>query len=285
MASNSASHLDRPQPGPHRRSSGGLFPAMSLSSQIVSPLLSCSCAKIWAWTSKDRRHFFPSQSSARAFLNAGNNLRARGRARTDRHSAAGYLLLEVLLALVILSIIVGLVFRIIQTTSSVTSNVQFLQSQQEHSDGIYELLRKDIESLPTNAGFQTKRTNNEFQLIFDETSFNFSWKGNQSGFGTVILASQKQADGRFSVVATEIPEASVTDPDAAPPPPIVTNLISGLVRCDWRFFDQTSGRWVTDWTNSANKPSLLECTFQVSGQPTPVRAVFRWRVASVVAGT
>ncbi len=262
---------------------------MSPSSPIVWPRRSSSSSssKIWAWTSKDRRHFFPSQSSARSFLNAGNNhrRRGRGRARADRHGAAGYLLLEVLLALVILSIIVGLVFRIIQTTSSVTSNVQFLQSQQEHSDGIYELLRKDIESLPLNAGFQTKRTNNEFQLIFDETSFNFSWKGNQSGFGTVILASQRQADGRFSVVATEIPEPSVTDPDTPPPPPIVTNLISGLVRCDWRFFDQTAGRWVTDWTNSANKPSLLECTFQVSGQSTPVRAVFRWRVASVVAGT
>jgi type II secretory pathway component PulJ len=254
---------------------------MSPGSPIVSARRSCSCSKIWAGTSNDRRHFFPSQSSARSFLSAGNNLRARARARTD----AGYLLLEVLLALVILSIIVGLVFRIIQTTSRVTSNVQFLQSQQEHSDGIYELLRKDIESLPINAGFQTKRTDNEFQLIFDETSFNFSWKGNQSGFGTVILAAQRQADGRFRVVATEIPEASVTDPDTPPPPPIVTNLISGLVRCDWRFFDQAAGRWVTDWTNSANKPSLLECTFQVSGQPTPVRAVFRWRVASVVAGT
>jgi hypothetical protein len=204
LASNSASHLDGPQPGPHRRSSGGFFPAMSPSSPIVSPLLSSSSSssssKIWAWISNDRRHFFPSQSRARSFLSAGNNLRGRGRARarTDRHGAAGYLLLEVLLALVVLSIIVGLVFRIIQTTSSVTSNVQFLQSQQEHSDGIYELLRKDIESLPLNAGFQTKRTKDEFQLIFDETSFNFSWKGNQSGFGTVILAAQRQADGRFS---------------------------------------------------------------------------------------
>ena len=277
---------------------------MRPSSPIVSPHRtspsSSSSSKIWAWPRKNTRHFSWSQSSARSFLNAGNNLRGRGRRRRTRtiwlpsftnaphqrtKGAAGYLLLEVLLALVILSIIVGLVFRIIQTTSRVTSNVQFLQSQQEHSDGIYELLRKDIESLPINAGFQTKRTNNEFQLIFDETSFNFSWKGNQSGFGTVILAAQRQADGRFSVVATEIPEPSVTDPDTPPPPPIVTNLISGLVRCDWRFFDQTAGRWVTDWTNSANKPSLLECTFQVSGQPTPVRAVFRWRVASVVAGT
>jgi type II secretory pathway pseudopilin PulG len=260
---------------------------MSAASPTVSPRCSCSCSKIWAWLHKDTRHFSWSQSSARSFLNPGNNLRAqaRTRRRTDSHGAAGYLLLEVLLALVVLSIIVGLVFRIIQTTSTVTSNVQFLQSQQEHSDGIYELLRKDIESLPLNAEFQTKRTKDDFQLIFDETPFNLSWKGNQSGFGTVILAVQRQADGRFSVVATEIPEPSVTDPNTPPPPPIVTNLISGLVRCDWRFFDQTAGRWVTDWTTSANKPSLLECTFQVSGQPTPVRAVFRWRVASVVAGT
>jgi hypothetical protein len=170
-------------------------------------------------------------------------------------------------------------------TSRVTSNVEFLQFQQEHSDGIYELLRKDIESLPLNAEFQTKRTKDDFQLIFDETSFNFSWKGAQSGFGTVILAVQHQADGRFNLVATEIPEPSVTDPDAAPPPQTVTKLISGLVRCDWRFFDQSSGRWATDWTSSATKPALLECTFQVSGQPTPVRAVFRWRVAATVAGT
>jgi hypothetical protein len=193
---------------------------------------------------------------------------------------AGYLLLEVLLALVVLSIIVGLVFRIIQTTSRVTSNVDFLQSQQEHSDGIYELLRKDIESLPLNAEFQTKRTKDNYQLIFGETSFNFSWKGAQSGFGTVILAVQHQADGRFSLVATEIPEPSVTDPNAPPPPQTVTKLISGLIRCDWRFFDQSSGQWVTDWTASVNKPALLECTFQVSGQPTLVRAVFRWRVAA-----
>jgi hypothetical protein len=261
---------------------------------------SCSCSKIWAWTAGDTRRASGSQFIAQSFASAGPNLRGRGRRRRTRTSwlrsftnaphqttkgAAGYLLLEVLLALVILSIIVGLVFRIIQTTSRVTSNVQFLQSQQEHSDGIYELLRKDIESLPLNAAFQTKRTKDDFQLIFDETPFNFSWKGAQSGFGTVILAVQRQADGSFSLVATEIPEPSVTDPDAPPPPQTVTKLISGLVRCDWRFFDQTSGQWSTNWTSSTAKPALLECTYQVSGRPTPVRAVFRWRVAAPVAGT
>ncbi|MGA7129940.1 MAG: hypothetical protein WBZ19_26735 [Chthoniobacterales bacterium] len=204
--------------------------------------------------------------------------------KPDRRNASGYLLLEVLLALVVLSIIVGLVFRIIQTTSTVTSNVQFLQSQQEHSDGIYEILRKDIESLPATAEFQTKRTRDDFELIFDEASFNFSWKGVNSGFGTVVLAVKNQPDGRFSLVATEIPEPPVSDPDATAPPPIITTLITGLVRCDWRFFDRSSGRWVTNWTTGAEKPTLFECTFQVSGQPAPVRAVFPWRVAATNVG-
>ena len=200
-----------------------------------------------------------------------------------RRNAGGYLLLEVLLALAILSIIVGLVFRIIQTTSRVTSNVQFLQGQQEYSDGIYEILRKDIESLPSTAEFQTKRTKDEFELIFSETSFNFSWKGAESGFGTVILAVRHQPDGRFSLVVTEIPEPSVTDPNAAPPPPTVTTLVTGLVRCDWRFFDRNTGSWGATWT-SGDRPTLLECTFQVSGQPAPVRAVFPWRVAQTSTG-
>jgi type II secretory pathway pseudopilin PulG len=244
---------------------------------------SCSCSRIWAWSGKARRYFGLGQTGLLSSPRAGKDFRARGRARArlGGRNAAGYLLLEVLLALVILSIIVGLVFRIIQTTSQVTSNVQFLQGQQEHSDGIYEILRKDIESLPGTAEFETKRTRDEFQLIFNETSFNFSWKGAESGFGTVILAVRNQPDGRFSLVATEIPEPPVSDPDSKPPPPTVTTLITGLVRCDWRFFDRNTGNWVTNWT-SGDRPSLFECTFQVSGEPTPVRAVFPWRVAQTL---
>jgi hypothetical protein len=252
---------------------------------IRSASCSCSSSRIWAWSGKTRRYFGLGQTGLLSSPRAGKDFRARARgrarARLGGRNAAGYLLLEVLLALVILSIIVGLVFRIIQTTSQVTSNVQFLQGQQEHSDGIYEILRKDIESLPGTAEFETKRTRNEFQLIFNETSFNFSWKGAESGFGTVILAVRNQPDGRFSLVATEIPEPPVSDPDSKPPPPTVTTLITGLVRCDWRFFDRNTGNWVTNWT-SGDRPSLFECTFQVSGEPTPVRAVFPWRVAQTL---
>ena len=257
---------------------------MTASPTLMAP---CSCSRIWAWSRSFNRRFGLRQSKGPWSLElAGTNprARARGRARSEGRNVAGYLLLEVLLALAILSIIVGLVFRIIQTTSRVTSNVQFLQSQQEHSDGVYEILRKDIESLPSTAQFQTKRTRNEFQLIFDETPFNFSWKGAESGFGTVILAVRNQPDGRFTLVATEIPEPPVSDSQATPPPTTVTTLITGLVHCDWRFFDRNSGKWVPNWRSGGDKPALLECTFQVSGQPAPVRAVFPWRVAQTTVG-
>ena len=250
---------------------------MSASRTFMAPT-SCSCSKILAWSCNFNRRRVLGQSRVQSsFARAGTNRRARAGAR-------GYLLLEVLLALAVLSIIVGLVFRIIQTTSRVTSNVQFLQGQQEHSDGIYEILRKDIESLPGTAQFQTRRTKDGFELIFDETSFNFSWKGAESGFGTVILAVKNQPDGRFSLVATEIPEPPEFESQAAPPPTTVTTLITGLVRCDWRFFDRNSGNWVANWRSGGDKPALLECTFQVSGQATPVRAVFPWRVAQATQG-
>ena len=255
---------------------------MSSIADTWPPSSTCSCSKIRPWSGNSRHRFGLGQLSPGSSARAGTNLRARARGRLGRRNAGGYLLLEVLLALAILSIIVGLVFRIIQTTSSVTSNVQFLQGQQEHSDGMYEILRKDIESLPGTAAFQTKRTRDEFQLIFDETSFNFSWKGAESGFGTVILAVRRQPDGRFSLVATEIPEPPVAD--APPPPTTVTTLITGLGRCDWRFFDRNTGNWVTNWTSGGDKPTLFECTFQVSGQPAPVRAVFPWRVAETNTG-
>jgi type II secretory pathway pseudopilin PulG len=217
---------------------------------------------------------------SRAFA-ATQSRRKPNAKRRALNANSGYLLLEVLLALVVLSIIAGLVFRIIQTTSRVTANVQFLQTQQEHSDGLYELLRKDIESRSINAVFQTKRTNEDFQLIFEQAAFSFSWRPSELGFGTVVLEVRQEADGRFALSATEIPEPSVDDPDAPPPKPVVTPLISGLERCDWRFFDPTSGQWRSDWTNTSVKPLLFECTFKLSGQPQPVRAVFRWRVAPV----
>jgi hypothetical protein len=201
----------------------------------------------------------------------------------QHRAAAGYLLLEVLLALVILSIVVGLVFRIIQTTVRVTTDVQYLQLEQEHADGLYELLRKHFDSIPPTAQFQTRRVKNELELVFLEVPFHFSWTAGGPQFGSTVIAARRQPDGRLTLAVVQEPEdASVSyaasgEPSNAKWVPIVR----GLQECNWRFFDGRTREWRTDWKDPGTKPTLFECTFESGGQTGPTRAVFRWPVAQI----
>src|SRR6266478_3659025 len=83
----------------------------------------------------------------------------------------GYLLLEVLLALAILSIVVVMIFQIVQTTLRVTSDINFLETQQQKVDGICELLRRNFVAMPQTALFQTRKRANSFELIFRDAPF------------------------------------------------------------------------------------------------------------------
>ena len=69
---------------------------------------------------------------------------------------SGYLLLEVLLAVAVLSISVVMIFRIIQTTLKATADITFLQTQQRKVDGISQLLRRNFDSMPQTCTFQTR---------------------------------------------------------------------------------------------------------------------------------
>src|SRR5215831_15790053 len=86
----------------------------------------------------------------------------------------GFLLLEVLLALAILSMVVVMIFQIVQTTLRVTSDINFLEGQQQKVDGICELLRRNFIAMPQTALFQTRKKGNVFELIFRDAPFNFS---------------------------------------------------------------------------------------------------------------
>jgi hypothetical protein len=195
----------------------------------------------------------------------------------------GYLLLEVLLALAILTILVALVFRIIQTTVRVTTDVQYLQAEQEHADGLYELLRKHFDSIPQTAEFQTRRVKNELELVFLEVPFHFSWTPSGPQFGSTVIAARRQPDGRFTLAVVQEPEdASVSyaasgEPTSARWIPIAR----GLQECNWRFLDGRTREWKTDWKDPGVKPILFECTFEVGGQNGPTRAVFRWPIAPI----
>jgi type II secretion system protein J len=195
--------------------------------------------------------------------------------------AGGYLLLEVLLALAILSIVVVMIFQIIQTTLRVTADINFLETQQQKVDGICELLRRNLVTMPRSTVFQTRKRGNSFELVFQDAPFSFSWSDKGAEYGTVIIANRPQADGRIALsILQEKPNASrrVADTEAEREGDWIP-LLSDVDQLDWRFFDPRTDKWATEWPEAGAKPSMIEITLKVAGRNHTERGVFRWPLA------
>jgi hypothetical protein len=203
--------------------------------------------------------------------------------RRSRNAAfsSGYLLLEVLLALSVLSISVVMIFQIIQTTLKVTSDINFLQTQQRKVDGISELLRINFDSMPRTCTFQTRNVKGSLELIFRSAPFNFSFVNAGAKFGTVVIASRPQADGRFALsVLQESGDALDSYVDGGSDKRAEWfPLLNDVEQLSWRFLDQTTGKWSSDWPEITVKPVLVELTFKLAGRNHTERCVFRWPVA------
>jgi hypothetical protein len=199
----------------------------------------------------------------------------------ERVKTSGYLLLEVLLGVAVLSISVVMIFRIIQTTLKATADITFLQAQQRKVDGISQLLRRNFESMPQTCTFQTRRVNGSLELIFRSAPFNFSWVTTEANFGTVVIAGRPLPNGRLALsVLQESGDALNSYVDGSnekkgewfP-------LVDDAEQLSWRFFDGQTEKWTSDWPNPASKPSLVELTFQLAGRNHLERCVFRWPMA------
>ena len=205
----------------------------------------------------------------------------RKKQNLETAASSGYLLVEVLLAIAILSIVVVMVFQIIQTTLRVTSDINFLQTQQRKVDGICELLRRNFVSMPETCLFQTRDHNGSTELIFRYAPFNFSWMKPGAKFGTVVIASRPQPDGRLALSVLEesgnalesyVDSGIERKSDWVP-------LVNDVDRLTWRFYDARAGKWSSDWPDTAVKPNLVEINIKLAGRNHLERGVFRWPIA------
>jgi hypothetical protein len=206
-------------------------------------------------------------------------------AAARRAGRGGYLLFEVLLALAILTIVVVLVFRIIQTTVRATLDISYLQTKEEQAQGLVELLRQNFVTVPQVASFQTRVRDGATELIFQKTPFTFSWSKQGPQFGTVVLAARPQANGKLSFSIIQEPE-DATERYVGGTPGKKPNwfvVLPDLSEATWRFYNESAGKWETAWTNPATKPALIEFTFKLSGDPRVQRGIFRWPVANSAA--
>jgi hypothetical protein len=193
---------------------------------------------------------------------------------------AGYLLLEVLLALAVLSLVVGMIFQMIQTTLKITADIDFLQVEQRKVDGLFQLMRRNFSSMPGTAIFQAREVNGLTQLVFHHTPFNFTWINAGAIYGTVIIAPRPQADGNLTLSILQEPgdqpdtrNANIEESKSGWFP-----LLAGIESIKWRFFGEQNSKWITNWEDTGTKPTLVEINFKLAGRNHVDTCVFRWPV-------
>ena len=203
----------------------------------------------------------------------------RPRVGVGRH-CGGYLLLEVLLALGVLSLAVVMIFQIIQTTLRVTADIDFLQVEQRRVDGLFQLMRRNFCSMPATAIFQTREVDGSTQLIFRYAPFNFTWVNGGATYGTVIIAPRPQADGNLALSILQEPgnQPDTGNADIAESKSGWFPLLADIESMKWRFFAEQTGKWLTSWQDTGTKPTLVEMTFKLAGRNHIDTCVFRWPV-------
>jgi type II secretion system protein J len=242
------------------------------------PGFRCPASPFWQWAQSGRYRWRRARPGPQT---TGDEKPGIKNQQSKKVAPFGYLLLEVLLSIAILSIVVVMVFQIIQTTLRVTSEINFQQMQQRKVDGICELLRRNFVSMPQTCVFQTRNQNGSLELLFRYAPFSFSWAKPGAKFGTVVIGTRPQPDGR---VALSVLEESGNVSESYVDGGIERKgnwvpLITDLDRLSWRFYDGRVGKWSSDWPDTALKPNLVEVTFQLAGRSHLERGVFRWPIA------
>ena len=163
-----------------------------------------------------------------------------------------------LLALAILSIVVVMVFQIIQTTLKVTADINFLQLQQRKVDGICELLRRNFVSMPQTCLFQTRKQNGFRRTNLPICALQFFMGKNRceirdlrdrkpTATGWPVRAQRSGGIRGMPRIATSMAETERKG-DWVP-------LIKDVDQLSWRFYDARTDKWSSDWPDTAIKPT------------------------------
>ena len=202
-----------------------------------------------------------------------------------RHS--GFTLLELVMAMLLMCILIGMVFSIAHSSLKLGSTIVTTQNEEMLHQAFFELLGQRFSNLPGNTRFDLKVQDTSGQYLSDLTLQNvplcFTWGGQPRIAKAVQLSTVRRRSGFLSIVLryfeNEILEnsdvAGTPTSSAIPEKPFAEiELLSDVAYFEWRVLDGRSMEWQYDWDLQGRLPLQLELTTSFGARGEEIRHIF-----------
>ena len=204
--------------------------------------------------------------------------------RPVRPRTSGFTLLELVIAIGLLSILVGMVFSTARTSLALGNTIVQTQNEEMLHQAFFELLNQRFAALPGNTRFDLKVEDSGSHYISDLTLQNvplsFTWGGQARIAKAVQLTTVKRRSGYLDVVLryyeNEILEDSASSftSTASDGPFAEIVLLSDVAFFEWRVLDGRSMEWQFDWDIQGRLPLQIELTLAIGAKGEEIRQVF-----------
>ncbi len=190
-----------------------------------------------------------------------------------RHqNTSGFTLLEVVIALGLLSLMIGMIFRMAQTSMLLSKTVVEKQSEVMERNAFFQMLKNHFEQMPGNAeirleSFEATAHRKLFTMTFQNVPMAFSWGDSPMTAEALELTTIERRNGFIDVVLRFYDQKilddsqGVADDDVKPFAEII--LLQNLWICECEVVDGRSMEQTIDWETKGRLPLLVKfyCAF------------------------
>lgn len=218
----------------------------------------------------------PRHGDTRIFTGLKNKMIIPKKKRTLR--SQGFTLLEVVVALGMVGMLIGMIFRMSRTSIELSQSVVDEQSVTMERNAFFNLLKNHFEQIPGNAVVRLELfeagtgdvRRNLFELTFQNVPMSFNWGEVPMTAEAVQFAAVVQRDGFVDVVLRFYDEQILEDSDStgddlAEPVAEIT-LIDNMFMCECEVVDGRTLEQLAVWDNNGQLPLQVKfyCRFEPS---------------------
>ncbi len=208
---------------------------------------------------------------------------------TGRRNAPGFTMLELVIAIGLLALLVGMIFGLATQNIGLGNAVVTRQAEVSEQTAFLDLLGDQFASMPGNAQIELVSEDSGAQYLSDLTIQNvpmtFNWGGMERVAKAVQLSTLRRRDGFLDIVlryyeepileeTEEVGEVGNRFGDNEPFAEIT--LMDDVYIFEWRVLDGRTMEWSYDWDLVGRLPLQMELLYakDLADAETPIRHVF-----------